>query len=1364
MLQKTPRLLTTRGLFTVGLLTIGLLTIGGGLAALVPAGRLPATPGRAPHVRALLPRPAVATPAPPREADPFGDPSRYLPNTQKALDPVYDGKGERASEADIMAFYADEEVDCVRLRVDLARPGFPHSGRVSLDNPAARVTVLLDYAPGGRTDLPDVGAGAAPFGWERAVTLSRDASGALAARLDGDAAFQAAWQADPGVEPLRGAGFAPNWDMAEVVLTRPAGLPGDAAAALAESTPIRYYVYTSVAGVLEDEVAATNLAASPTAAHNVAFVQHGNQGLTYTTVFRGERGESAAYDGDPNNPDDGFDELMAAHDYYDLPGNFHLAATLQTAAEWHDPGFNDWLITGVSAGWAQMVTSAFAQHIMPFFTYNMNSWAVDRERDMTNWRYGGDAVVAWVPERVWLDNPDNDGNGTTASAGVIDWIGSSFVNNGVQAVILDDYIHCGYQNTAFNDNHIYTLGNGLKVIPINNNFVGEVNYDYGNAWNRIINSSADELIVYGNDWEFCAEVSQGAGNAFALNNYIEILRRCSMNSATVGVWKINDTLGGFGGGPIALQNGTYGLLGGHGGYGGGNNSWYGSWAGYVGPSNSDGHAPKWNYGTQWTFAYNKLITVPVNNISEGAWYVLMTNLHESGWHDNGEVSGWQHKYSNKVKNANAHAEAARWAGGLYGSPTGAYLSDFDDDGVQEAVIYNDRVLAVFESIGGKAQWIFAKGADYNYSVVSNDNVYWPDTDGDYNDNNHVAGLSDVSVGGVNRENDLYALNVVTGSGTTVELELTHANLEKRIRLTAGQPFLDVVYNTSGDRAYIKGGFTPDLVDLTWNAGVTRVWDPDGVSNNAGYFGWKNPRTNATGAIVVGGVAGANGGGSFHNLDYTRTLLGVDEWYGDGAFEFYVFAGYTSALDGQGHVPELKALRDGLHDFVGPDVVRASYYPSQNRLSIRFNQVTKYNNIVKTSIAIDSNDDGIANLTLTSGETVLNTSDALQIDFTLTNGTATALEALPPGTLELLLQPGAVTDPALNGNLLVTNLDNRHVDVQAATKVVIDGRIDPVEWVTTTRIVNDPGDSQWTSANEIDALHICWDATYLYLAVDGQVSGNSWILYVDTDFGGPNGQTNLTATNAWERGATFTRPGFKPDLAWGTYQHQGPFDGSSLFRLTGPTTTDNLSSSALFGIDTGHSFGGQSGTEIAIPWDAIYGLGPNHCPASTQVAIVASICWDPEPNGELGGDIAPNNPVGTNLPVVGSCYNLYVDLDGNGEPDPDPQPSAVPELPGPDRALVALHEAMPNPFNPVTRIVYEIDAAAGTGRIPLTLRIFDVNGRSVATLVSGAQAAGRHEVGWDGRGDDGTPAPSGIYFAQLEARGQKPQTIKLSMIK
>jgi hypothetical protein len=430
-----------------------------------------------------------------------------------------------------------------------------------------------------------------------------------------------------------------------------------------DATPVRLLAASLVGGELQDVVRGSSPAR--VAAKNVSFVHHGNQGLTWTTVFRGERGENAAYDGDPNNPDDGFDELLAAHQYYALPGCFHLSGQLQTSAEWHDPAFNDWLATGVAQGWADMVTSAYAQHIMPFAQNAMNDWAVNIEKQMTDWRYGSNAVVAWVPERVWLENPDADGNGVNASCGVVDaTLTDNWLAHGVEAVILDDAWHLGYYDDVFNDRHIYVGSNGLKYVPIDNTFVGDVNWNWGNAWNTILSLSSDEILVYGNDWEFVAEVSQGAANPQALNNYIEILRQCWLNSGTVAVWRISDAIHHA---PFlssivnpVVQNGTYGLLGGLAGYGGGCNSWYVDWASYNDPLHVwDFHNPTWDYGTIWNNAFNNLMAAPNNNLSESGWYVMMTNLHETGWHDSGAISGWIYRYSNHIKNANVYAEAAR---------------------------------------------------------------------------------------------------------------------------------------------------------------------------------------------------------------------------------------------------------------------------------------------------------------------------------------------------------------------------------------------------------------------------------------------------------------------------------------------------------------------------------------------------------------------------------------------------------------------------------------------------------------------------------------------------------------------------------
>jgi hypothetical protein len=76
------------------------------------------------------------------------------------------------------------------------------------------------------------------------------------------------------------------------------------------------------------------------------------------------------------------------------------------------------------------------------------------------------------------------------------------------------------------------------------------------------------------------------------------------------------------------------------------------------------------------------------------------------------------------------------------------------------------------------------------------------------------------------------------------------------------------------------------------------------------------------------------------------------------------------------------------------------------------------------------------------------------------------------------------------------------------------------------------------------------------------------------------------------------------------------------------------------------------------------------------------------------------------------------------------------IPGP----YALDQNFPNPFNPSTVIMYHLPAA---GRV--TLKVFDLLGREIATLVDGPVQAGSHSVTWNA-GSCG----SGVYFARLSA--------------
>jgi hypothetical protein len=65
---------------------------------------------------------------------------------------------------------------------------------------------------------------------------------------------------------------------------------------------------------------------------------------------------------------------------------------------------------------------------------------------------------------------------------------------------------------------------------------------------------------------------------------------------------------------------------------------------------------------------------------------------------------------------------------------------------------------------------------------------------------------------------------------------------------------------------------------------------------------------------------------------------------------------------------------------------------------------------------------------------------------------------------------------------------------------------------------------------------------------------------------------------------------------------------------------------------------------------------------------------------------------------------------------------------------------PNPFNPATVVAFDVGS-----RSSVTLAVYDLLGREVATLVNGVRDAGRHQAAWDATG-----MPSGVYVARLRA--------------
>ena len=114
--------------------------------------------------------------------------------------------------------------------------------------------------------------------------------------------------------------------------------------------------------------------------------------------------------------------------------------------------------------------------------------------------------------------------------------------------------------------------------------------------------------------------------------------------------------------------------------------------------------------------------------------------------------------------------------------------------------------------------------------------------------------------------------------------------------------------------------------------------------------------------------------------------------------------------------------------------------------------------------------------------------------------------------------------------------------------------------------------------------------------------------------------------------------------------------------------------------------------------------------------------------------------GNNLcPPYPDCIEEYV-----GDQDTsDCEPLGIDDIQIP--VQYSLHQNYPNPFNPVTTIQYELPENSF-----VKVRIYDLNGRLVTTLINREETAGYRAIKWAGMDDKGKTVSAGIYLYEIQA--------------
>lgn len=336
---------------------------------------------------------------------------------------------------------------------------------------------------------------------------------------------------------------------------------------------------------------------------------------------------------------------------------------------------------------------------------------------------------------------------------------------------------------------------------------------------------------------------------------------------------------------------------------------------------------------------------------------------------------------------------------------------------------------------------------------------------------------------------------------------------------------------------------------------------------------------------------------------------------------------------------------------------------------------------------------------------------------------------------------------------------KNIDSVIATykKPVMDGSITigEVDWLNKFLIAADSDtDSKWnphdTVNNELFGVYATWDADSLYLGVDYIINDayNTLMVYVDAGIDG--GVTNFNSTSGYTgdypKNYRF-RTENAVDLFTASYNQTPP----GVYKTEGNTSV-NITPK----IKSYRGPGGKD-SETAIAWDEIYGLGAGKIPNGVKLKFVALVSggynWG-------AGDSAPDNIDVDGNAGPDSLINLaeiQPDKDNNGIPDPTVfltdvkydgciAESSIPED-------YKLKQNFPNPFNPSTVISYQLPE-----RGMVELRVYDILGREVATLVEEVKEAGTYFAPFNA-----SSLPSGIYIYRLRTN-QFTEVKKMTLIK
>jgi len=152
-------------------------------------------------------------------------------------------------------------------------------------------------------------------------------------------------------------------------------------------------------------------------------------------------------------------------------------------------------------------------------------------------------------------------------------------------------------------------------------------------------------------------------------------------------------------------------------------------------------------------------------------------------------------------------------------------------------------------------------------------------------------------------------------------------------------------------------------------------------------------------------------------------------------------------------------------------------------------------------------------------------------------------------------------------------------------------------------------------------------------------------------------------------------------------------------------------------------------------------------------------WPDSTDGE-GYSLVAKDPNGSGIPDSSDYWRKSYEI--NGSPGRDDGITGIDRTSDRIPKYFQLDQNYPNPFNPETNISYQLPV-----RVRVELKVYDILGREITTLVDQEQNAGTYKVTFSPSNGDGISAEgglsSGIYFYRIKA-GSFTQTQKMVLVK